>query len=371
MNHPKVLFFFLTVLWTASALAAPRADDMRRDAETVQKMLDKHGSFEAWSQSLHADREAFNRTRDASGRVYSHAQFGNFVEAMKSIRDVCKERGLDFIVVRVPRPAERAFASLHGGTAPDPYIYLMRQLLAEEDVELVEPLLPGTKNLAERLRERFPREYFAKKALLFGRAADCAGLDADRRDLSGNGAYLASDLVRLGGKELLNRPAVVFAAPAELLYRDSAVLPSGDLLQIPETAYRPAGAWDAANWSKLSFEPIPDRDDPFFRITDAGTLQIAPLLTGADDGMAGTLRLPLPDPPGSAVRAVLTLDKPAELEVRGICGRDKTMAGVTTDREGSRVELRLRPTWLTRLLTLQFHVRGKAQIKEIRLYSAP
>jgi len=133
MNHPKVLFFFLTVLWTASALAAPRADDMRRDAETVQKMLDKHGSFEAWSQSLHADREAFNRTRDASGRVYSHAQFGNFVEAMKSIRDVCKERGLDFIVVRVPRPAERAFASLHGGTAPDPYIYLMRQLLAEED----------------------------------------------------------------------------------------------------------------------------------------------------------------------------------------------------------------------------------------------
>ena len=77
------------------------------------------------------------------------------------------------------------------------------------------------------------------------------------------------------------------------------------------------------------------------------------------------------DPPGSAVRAVLSLDKPAELEVRGICGRDKTMAGVTTDREGSRVELRLRPTWLTRLLTLQFHVRGKAQIKEIRLYSAP
>ena len=51
----------------------------------------------------------------------------------------------------------------------------------------------------------------------------------------------------------------------------------------------------AALTGKAEKQSIPDRDDPFFRITDAGTLQIAPLLTGADDGMAGTLRLPLCD----------------------------------------------------------------------------
>ena len=372
LRRPGLLIFFLLFFLTASAVfASSRRDDMRHDGELVRKMLDRHGSFDAWSRSLHADREKFNRGREASGRVYSHAQFGNFVEAMKSISAACGERGLDFIVVRVPSPAERAFSSEHGGAAPDPYIHLMRRMLEEADIELVEPLLPGTKPLAERLRERYPRECFAKKALFLGRAEDFPGPDAERRDFSGGGAYLAGDLVLLGGHELLNRPAVVFAAPAELLYRDSAVLPSGELLRIPEAAYRPAGAWDAANWTRLGFEPLPDRDDPFFRITDDGALQIAPLLPGADDGAAGTLRLPLPDPPGSAVRAVLKLERPAELEVRARCGRDDVMAGVTTDREGSRVELRLRPTWLSRILTLQFRVRGKAQLREIRLYSAP
>ena len=371
MNCPKILFFFLTAVLALTVLAGPRADDMRRDAEITRKLLAKHGSFDAWSDSLHAEREAFNRTRKASEKIYSHSQFGNFVEAMKRISDAVRERGQDFIIVRIPSPAELAFASAHGGIAPDPYIHLMRQLLAEKDVELVEPLLPGTKPLAERLRERYPHEYFAKKTLLFGRAADCAGLDADRRDFSGGGAYLASDLIRIGGRELLNRPAVVFAAPAELFYRDSACLPSGDLLQIPEEAYRPADGWDAANWRKLGFDPIPKENDRFFRFTDNGLLQIAPVLPDAKEGRAGTLRLPLPDPPGRAVRVVLTLENPAELEVLAQCGRDSLLAGVNVDHEGCRVELRLRPTWLSRLLTLQFRVRGKALLREIRLYSAP
>ena len=37
----------------------------------------------------------------------------------------------------------------------------------------------------------------------------------------------------------------------------------------------------------------------------------------------------------------------------------------------SRVELHLRPTWLSRILTLKFHVKGTALLREIRLYSAP
>ena len=59
MNCPKKLLLLLTFLSVSAVLAAPRADDMRRDAEITRKLLDKHGSFDAWSQSLHADREAF------------------------------------------------------------------------------------------------------------------------------------------------------------------------------------------------------------------------------------------------------------------------------------------------------------------------
>ena len=365
---PLVLALLLAAFAVA---AASRRDDMRRDAEQLDRMLAEHGSFEAWSRSLHDARERFNRTPGNREKLFSHTQFGNFVEAMKSIHAACEERGLDFLIFRVPTAAERVFAAGNAGKIPDPYCRLMQKMLADEGVELVDPLLPGSAPLAERLRRRYPREDYARKVLVFGRPEDCPGTDADFLAFSGGGAYLASDLLREGGKLLDGRPAVVFAAPTALFYRESAVLPAGTLLQIPETAYRPAGTWDAANWQKLGFEPVPDRDDPFFRITADGLLRIAPLLAGEKAGMAGSMRLALPDPPGSALRVVLTLDAPAELEVRALCGRDEILAGVFTDRQGSRVELHLRPTWLSRILTLKFHVKGTALLREIRLYSAP
>ena len=361
-----LMILLLLFAWTASG--ATRKEDMTQDAALTEQALSRYGTFNTWSDALHPAREKFNRS--GTDKVYSHNQFGNFLEAMKSVQKACEELGVDFMVVRNPSPAEKAFAAANNGLAPDPYIYLLQKLFADEKMELIEPLGPGRKPLAQRLNERYPKEEYSRKILVFGDKKDLPGVDADFLPYSGNGAYLAGDLICAGKKELLNRPAVVFAAPAELLYRESALLPSPDLLTIPETAYRLLETWDAANWSKLGFEPVPEPEDPFFKILPDRSLQIAPLLEGADSGVAGTLRLPLPDPPGNFLRVVLTLEEPAQLEVRASCGRDTVLAGVRTDRDGSRVELQLRPTWLSRIMTLQLLVHGKARLREIRLYRA-
>lgn len=364
-------WMILGVLIGACAVqAASGKDDMRLDARLTERSLARYGSFVAWSNALHETRETFNRTRPEREKVFSHAQFGNFVEAMVSIRKACDERGLDLIIARVPSPAEKAFAGKHEGQAPDPYIYLMQKLLADQNIEMAESLGPGRKSLKARLKDRYPADGYARKVLVFGSRKDFPGLDADFMAYSGNGRFLAGDLIRTGGKLLLNRPAIVFAVPAEVLYQESAVLPDPAFLSMEESAYVSVDFWDAANWHKLGFEPVPEPEDPFFKILDDRSLQLAPLLPGADSGMAGTLRLPLPDPPGNFVKVVLTLEEPAQLEVRASCGRDNVLAGVITDSEGSRVELFLRPTWLSRLLTLKFSIQGKARLQEIRLFRA-
>ncbi len=366
-----MLLRYLTAVCLIAACtvsAASRKEDMAQDAALTEQALARYGTFSAWSDALHAAREKFNQT--ARDKVYSHAQFGNFQEAMKSVQKACDELGLDFIIVRQPSPAEKAFAAANDGKAPDPYIYLLQKMFAEEKMELATAIGPDRKPVIQRLKERYPAGEYSRKMLIFGHKKDFPGLDADFLPYSGGGAYLASDLVNVGHKELLNRPAVVFSAPAELFYRDSAILPDPVLLTIPETAYRPLETWDAANWSKLGFEPIPEPENEYFKILPDRSLQLAPLLTGADSGIAGTIRLPLPDPPGNYLRAVLLLEEPAKLEVRATCGRDTVIGGVLTDREGSRVELRLRPTWLSRILTLQFLVQGKAKLREIQLYQA-
>ena len=363
-----LMILVLLLAWNAGG--ATRKEDMAQDAALTEQALARYSTFAAWSNALHEAREKFNNAKPEKDKIYSHAQFGNFPEAMKSVQKACDELGLDFMIVRQPSPAEKAFAAENSGIAPDPYIYLLQKLLADEKIEMLTSIGPGRKPLKQRLQERYPAEEYSRKALVFGNKKDFPGLDADFLPYSGCGAYLAGDLVNIGQKELQNRPAVIFSAPAELVYRESAILPDPVLITIPEIAYRPLNSWDAANWHKLGFEPVPAAKDPFFKILPDRSLQLAPLLPGADSGVAGTLRLPLPDPPGSYLRVVLILEEPAQLEVRAACGRDKVIAGVITDRDNSRVELRLRPTWLSRILTLQFLVTGKARLREIHLYRA-
>ncbi|MBO5688788.1 MAG: hypothetical protein J6S73_02575 [Lentisphaeria bacterium] len=367
-RFPVITAVLLAVTITADG--ATRREDMQQDAALTSQALEQYQTFPAWSSALHEAREKFNQNRPEKEKVYSHAQFGNFPEAMQSIRKACDELGLDFMIVRLPTPAEKAFAASHDGQAPDPYIYLMQQLLAQEKIEMAETLGKGRKPLAQRLKERYPAEEYSRKILVFGNRKDLPELDADFIPCSGNGAYLANDVVLAGKKELLNRPVILFAAPAELLYRECGVLPSPALLDIPAAAYRKIETWDGSAWPRLGYEPLPEPEDEFFKILPNRSLQIAPVLTGADSGIAGTLRLPLPDPPGSGIRLVLLLAAPAQLEVRATCGRDKVRAGVLTDKDGSRVELRIRPAWLSRMLTLQFHVCGKARLRAIHLYRA-
>lgn len=364
-------FLSLFLLTAACSLyGATRKEDMQQSRQWIRQQLERYGSYQTWSDTLRSAREKFNRNRQTEDQVSSHGQFGNFVEAMQSVQKACDELGIDLVIIRQPTAAEKAFASLHDRQMPDPFIYQMQELLADEKIELIEAMQPGQPPPARRLQDRYPAGEYARKILIFGDRKDFPGVDADFAACSGNGEYFASDLVRAGKGSLLNRPAVIFSAPGDLLFGESALLPHPDLLSIPETAYRSMDAWDAANWHKLGFEPVPEAEDPFFRILPDRSLQLAPLLPGADSGMAGTLRLPLPDPPGSSIRIVLTLEGPARLEVRATCGRDKATAGVLTDREGSRVELRLRPTWLSRIVTLQFYLHGKARLREIRLYRA-
>ena len=368
-----LLYRCLTVillLMACTVFGASRKEDMAQDIALTEQALARYGTFATWSDMLHGAREKFNRSKPEKEKLYSHGQFGNFLEAMQSVQKACDELGLDLIIVRQPSPAEKAFAAENGGQAPDPYIYLMQKMFADQKMELITPIGPKRPPLIQRLKERYPADEYSRKMLIFGDRKDFPGLDADFLPYSGCGAYFAGDLVIAGKKELLNRPAVVFSAPAELLYRESAVLPDPVLITIQENDYRHVDTWDAANWPKLGFEPVPEPEDVFFKILPDRSLQLAPVLPGADSGMAGTLRLPLPDPPGNYLRAVLILEEPAQLEVRATCGRDTVLAGVSTDRNGSRVELRLRPTWLSRLLTLQLYLHGKARLREIQLYRA-
>ena len=159
-----LMILLLLFAWTASG--ATRKEDMTQDAALTEQALSRYGTFNTWSDALHPAREKFNRS--GTDKVYSHNQFGNFLEAMKSVQKACEELGVDFMVVRNPSPAEKAFAAANNGLAPDPYIYLLQKLFADEKMELIEPLGPGRKPWAQRLNERYPKEEYSRKIKIEG-----------------------------------------------------------------------------------------------------------------------------------------------------------------------------------------------------------
>ena len=161
-------------LLTACAVSgASRKEDMAGDIALTEQALARYGSFATWSDMLHSAREKFNRSKPEQDKLYSHAQFGNFLEAMKSVQKACDELGVDLIIVRQSTPAEKAFAAENGGQAPDPYIYLMQKMFADDKMELITAIGPGRKPMIQRLKERYPAEEYSRKMLIFG----------DRKDL--------------------------------------------------------------------------------------------------------------------------------------------------------------------------------------------
>ncbi len=358
----------LVFLLTSFSAAAGRRQDMMLDKEEIRIQLEKHRGAEAWSEALYPARETFNRT-SRIGKVISHGAFGNLEPALKQIHDFLQERGTDFILLRVPSAAEREFIRLHPADHPDPYLYQMRQELNRTGIEMLDPLDRKQKNLNRRIRERCPQP--GPRALIFGKRVSIPGMETDFRPCSGNGSLFANDLAVAGNACLVNRPVVVLAVPGEFFHQDMAEMPSAELMEIPPEAYQLIRTWSGKSWPQLGFEPLPEPGDPYFRIRSDGLLQIAPILPEDTAGAAGVIRLPLPREKVRAVRVEILPERSADLEVTALCGKDTVRGGVLTENGIPRLDLRLRPSWVSRILELKFTVRGRALIREIRLYGVP